>query len=142
MPIKMTAEGDWEFGSVSEALAFRQGLRPAPQAKQRQRHEVKHAISSSAGLSDGSIHILDVLQSAPVDGLMTDEFAVAVGVNGRSVSIRMMRLGKELKALGYSTKSVISRKRVYVKGRPKSIFKPGPKLTQVLSERKAREDTV
>ena len=145
MPIKMTAEGDWVFDSVSDALVFSQGLRPDTQPKKRQRREAKHTTtepSGITGLSDGSSHILTVLRAAPNDGLMSDDFAVAVGADSpTAVSVRMMKLGKELKALGYSTKSVVSRKRVYVKGRPKSVFKPGPKLTQVLSERKAREDT-
>ena len=144
MSVKATIDGElWEFSTASEAAEFKRSLMPqvTPPAQTRQpkrRFRVpstRTSPRSSNGpgrLSTGSQQILKAIQVAP-DGLQSEAFAQAIGSPGpRSVPPRMMILGKELKALGMKPGDVVIRSRIYVKGRARSVFKPGPRLAEVL----------
>lgn len=151
MSVKATINGEvWEFSTVAEAAEFRRSLivqemalpvrgrgRPSKTSKQ----PVRDAASRRAGrlqanasgvLSEGSRQILEAIRRTP-DGLQSEEFAHAIGSpRPRSVPPRMMMLGKDLKALGLKPGDVIQRDRIYVKGRARSVFKPGPRLEDAL----------
>ena len=156
MSVKATINGEvWEFSTVAEAAEFRRSLiaRPMPStsetvppARRRgrppktstirgetSRHRTRATTNGFEGLSEGSRRILEVIRRAPENGLITEEFAQAIGsANPRAVPVRMMVLSKELKALGLKPKDVIQRERIYVKSRARSVFKPGPKLDDAL----------
>ena len=86
---------------------------------------------NGAGLSDSSKELLEVLRRAGDKGLITEDFAQAIGVDGlRSIPVRMMALGNQLKMLGLKSKDVVQRDRVYVKSKARSMFKAGPKLDE------------
>lgn len=155
MSVKATINGEvWEFSTVADAAEFRRSLieqEIAAPVRRRGRGRpsktsgpaVRGAASRRAGrlpvnpsgmLSEGSRQILEAIRRKP-DGLQTEEFAKAIGSpRPRSVPPRMMMLAKELKALGLKPGDVIQRDRIYVKGRARSVFKPGPRLEDKLLE--------
>jgi hypothetical protein len=158
MPVRATINGDvWEFDTPAEAAEFRRQMTaPAPVqsepvARPRKRGRPKRSASAlrsasrsvaatpiaSAGgdtskLSSASRRTLTAIQRAP-NGLQTEDLAEAVGAAGPSgIPIRMMVLRKELKGMGVEASGVIHVDKIYVKGRKRTVYKPGPHMNDVL----------
>lgn len=159
MPVTFKIDGEvWEFSTAAEAAEFKRSLSvqtrapqpapPQPATRRRQRgrpsgrgsREIAtvrarrvQAVVNKATLSAGSRALLEAVRRIPAGGLRSEEFARAIGVSGpTSIPVKMMVLGKELKALGLKPEEVVLRDRIYVKGRGKSVFKPGPRLDDAL----------
>lgn len=76
---------------------------------------------------------MEAVRQLPHAGVRSEEFALLIGVGGpTAIPIKMMNLGKELKALGYKPEDVVKRDHVYEKGRKKSVFKAGSRLEDAL----------
>ena len=148
MSVKATIDGElWEFSTASEAAEFKRSLMPqvTPPAQTRQpkrrrrRSRVPSTRTSplfsngSGRLSTGSQQILKAIQVAP-DGLQSEAFAQAIGSPGpRSVPLRMMMLGKEVKALGMESRGCRS-SFSDIRGRAarEASLDPAPRLAEVL----------
>jgi hypothetical protein len=162
MSIKLTLNGElWEFSTPAEAAEFKRAITEVPSApspepvRRRSRNRTTGRLTSRAAttgarvvrgpvafskkaggsLSPGSRQILEAARRLPPDGLMSDAFAVAIGSPGAmSIPVRMMVLGKELRAIGFKPDEVVQRTKVYMKGRGKSVFKAGPRLDDALRQ--------
>lgn len=89
-------------------------------------------------LSDNSMQILRTALQIPAGGIQSDEFAQRIGIASKAdIPLRMMVMGKELKALGVKPEEVLERTRIYVKGRGRSVYRPGKRLQEVLSRQSA-----
>jgi hypothetical protein len=83
-------------------------------------------------LSDNARHMLEVLATAP-KGVQSEPFALAIGVSGPSkVPVKVMTLKKELLALGIPPREVIITEQFYEKGRKRSLYRPGPRISDAL----------
>jgi hypothetical protein len=160
MPITLKINGEvWNFSTAAEAASFKLALSAAPeepasppQARRRSRNRPGRVakttlqprtarIAASASvqqsgapmLSVESRNLLEVVRHLPEEGVRSEDFARLLQLEGpRSIPIRMMNLGRELKGLGFKPEEVVQRKRIYVKGRGKSVFMAGPRLDDAL----------
>lgn len=84
-------------------------------------------------MSKPSRQMLEVLRTVAAPGIQSEDYAKALGLSTVSaIPVRMMTLRKELKALGLRAEDVIVREKFYAKGRARSRFNPGPRLSDAL----------
>jgi hypothetical protein len=163
MPISLRIDGQiWEFSTAREADEFRRLMsgqpeqpetRPAAPARRRARRVTQKAkapatdrprfaparvaskAATTATLSSAARRLLEVVRAIPADGMESPDFAAAIGVGAvNEIPVKMMNIGKELRALGYLPEQVISKEKRYRKGRGVSVFRPGPRIDEALQE--------